>query len=257
LYDQLPKRRGPDRLPGARVRKKVRADDSGHERVSRRRSIAGLGAPRQSRPPEQGETSDTAPNMQYKGHDLFGYIDAAHDTLPSNGAQEQTRQRPQLSMLHSNSNGSLPVGAIHPASGSYPPQPHHGKIMPYPDTSSTSPLGSTSSSDELWSPQILLGLNRDMTNTVESPDIPTNSAYRTTRHSVADNFSRMPARGSLSPLSESPVARISRGRRGGWNPTDANVPSSYTTYPAENPSYEYVPSSGAYIQYVTSFSRGL
>lgn len=244
-YDDLPKRRGPDRLPGARVRKKTRGDDSGHERVSRRRATVDDGAPghpRRSRSPtELADASDASRGMQYDGAQNLYY---ANDPSATNWLSEHPQRYHEIS--------SVDPGAVE----NFQPSnrishQERRRTLPQLDIGHMSPPASSSSSDSLRSPQRLSSATHDRRRTARSSENPTQTAYRLPRPPIGDGFAAPPTRESISPSSESPVARIAKVRRDSWRPTDAIAPAtghSASSYPAINPSYEYVPSSGAYIQ---------
>ena len=252
LYDRLPKRRGPDRLPGARVRKKSRADNTGPGRTPRRRSATDPGARRPlESPPGPSGAFDTTKNEKNERTGPLRY-ESLQVALSTTRMPEQAIQRPQPSMVHPNASGiSFPPEKTYSTGGFHPNQPDYGYMPPSLDFSPTSPLTSGSSSDEFKGPQRLLGASHGRIYIPESPEIAMNSIYRTARRSVVDDYSMPPARPSLSPLSEPPTARISRGRRDIWDPVDGNIARGHSTFRlGEKPSYEYVSGSGAYIQYV-------
>lgn len=275
LYDQIPKRRGPDRTPGARVRKKYRQDESGHERSARRRAtIDSFGNynedtsiyPRQSHePPTNGHSRD---------HDSSHQFEGARPLVQPNRLPED---RESIYLHESRSSGSILTSID--ASSAQPPLTSEPYTLQHPSVSRTegsrtlSPPTSTTSSGSPNSihqsayarrSSSLLNSPADANGSIaHGPFYPPSQSFvsrdaqsRSQLQSPLDASGTLERQASLNFPTESPIARTTRERHGSWGHSRASfsLPYPHSSYPANNLSYEYVPSAGAYVQYVSSLS---
>ena len=242
LYDHLPKRRGPDRLPGARVRKKgSKADESGFERVAavRRRKNDDTDPPFD--PPFEPTKSGSSPKLRSRSHapadtPLSLLIDAANHLEAKNTSTHQPPPRLTSSPGHA-SPEDVPSW-LTGSTGLSPPMSHQRL-----STQSYVLIPNATGSD----------------TTIQHEDTRDHHPYRSIPRSMQPHGDRthiLPASdGPNSSLSvsfaEPSISRVSRGRHDSWvHQTHSHTSNGYSPPGTQAISYEYVPSSGAYIQYV-------
>ncbi|KAG8847229.1 hypothetical protein FRB91_011977 [Serendipita sp. 411] len=263
LYDQLPKRRGPDRTPGARVRKKTRDEAHEEEKIPRRRrrnlnedsSNVPVDAGTQHLGPSAPSRPDPTP--------LTLLVDVANQQQPADTAPDGTPTQSTYppSLPYSSSRDDLSSWL---SGGSQPPPPslHSGRTV---DTSSGSsdsvrralPRSAPENPDRL-------SLTGDHAASYQGWEISPNPRppHRDVPHLSRSSIHPQSVASSAS-LNFETEPRISRRRLGSSSqPTSSHftepegyyndhsryvepVSSSSEVY---NQSYEYLPSSGAYIQ---------
>ncbi|KAG8801909.1 hypothetical protein FRC17_006528 [Serendipita sp. 399] len=265
LYDIQPKRRGPDRTPGARVRKKARDEPTGQETVPRRRrrnlNDASSGALVESESQHLSSSGHSRPDPT----PLSLLVDAANQQQIADAANEGT-----------------PIQAPYPPSL---PQSSRDDLSSWLTSSSQAPLSSRDSAPALDT-SLSSGssdfVKRHPTHAVpENPARLSSAEDRTTSYGLWDSSAPNPgpiqtdiphiARSSNPPqpsaassgsLNFDTEPRISRHRTGSWTqPTSSHFTDSegyYYDHPRhaepvssseiDNQSYEYLPSAGAFIQ---------
>lgn len=277
LYDHIPKRRGPDRTPGARVRKKYRQDESGHERGARRRatneSITNYNGDSSVYPRHSLESAPTGYLRERGPH--HHQLDDPRSLLPS---MRHPEDRDSIYIRESTAND--PVLSVISADSITPPLPPPGEHYPlhHPSISRgegprtlSPPASSTSSGSPASGHQ--QSLARRGSSILSSPADasasiahgafyppsqslvpPRDGQSRSQLPSPLDGSGPMERQAHLNFPTESPIARSTRERHGSWSHSRASfsLPYAHSSYPAANPSYEYVPSAGAYVQYVSS-----
>jgi hypothetical protein len=134
-----------------------------------------------------------------------------------------------------------------------------------PPTSSTSSGSPTSAHQQAFVRRGSSVLNSPADpNSSQSAYYPTSQSFISPRDAQTRSQLPSPLDGSgpserqthLNFPTESPIARSTRERHGSWSHSRASfsLPYAHNSYSGSNPSYEYVPSAGAYVQYVSSSS---
>lgn len=273
LYDQLPKRRGPDRLPGARVRRKSRADDSGYERGSRHRAPLDSSEGHQGEPSQERSDSVGLPigRRSPENSYLGSRIGSLNLNVNPNESSFMRASDPLRSYGNSLSLDSARITATKTATNNLPYSERSHGYPPALDLSRISPPNSSSSSDSTRSPVHLYTSTPDRatggiaTNETSIPTgyrpiqpssehyVPQGELLRWAAHRL-DGFRAGPKQPFIADFPHI-VSRIARGRHENQSHARSVAPhdNQAGSYHSTNPYYEYVPSAGAYIQYVPSF----